>query len=94
MAKAEIRKADDGDLQAQIGGCLDYARRVVGWNLDQLSHALKRDPRQVARWLRGDDRVQMDVVFGVEELRAPFVVALALLARCEVETTIRMRRRA
>jgi hypothetical protein len=92
MAKADLRIPESCDLQAEIGQCLDYARRVVGWTLEQLAATLKRDPRQIARWIRGEERTQVDVVFGCEDLRQPFVVALALLARCEVETTVRMRK--
>jgi hypothetical protein len=94
MAKADLRLSEKVDFQAEIGGCLDYARRFVGWTLDQLAAELKRDPRQVARWIRGEERTQVDVVFTCEPLRQPFVVALAVLASCDVETTVRIRRRA
>lgn len=102
--KADLRKTESEpvsvDLSAEIGLCLDYARRFVGWTLDQLAGALpppagsdKRDPRQVQRWIEGKERTQLDVVFAVEPLRAPFVVALAKLApECDVETTVRIRR--
>lgn len=104
QAKADLRKAEsepaDTDLAEEIGLCLDYARRFVGWNLDELANRLppppgseKRDPRQVQRWIEGKERTQLDVVFAVDELRAPFVVALAKLApECEIETTVRIRR--
>ena len=90
-AKAHLRKADVS--AADIGQCLDYARRDVGWTLDQLAGELGRDPRQVRRWIDGTERTQMDVVFGVLSLRPPFVIALASLAGCcELETVIRIRR--
>lgn len=89
MAKADLRKAETVD----IGGCLDHARRVVGWNLDELAHALGKDARQVRRWLDGGERVQMDAVFAVPELRAPFVVSLAERSGMDVITTISVRSR-
>ncbi len=94
MLKADLRKAENVDFLAQIGACLLHARSLLGWTLDRLSVELRRDPRQVSRWERGEERTQVDVVFSVEELRQPFVIALAQLAECEVETTVRIRRRA
>ncbi len=101
MAKADLRKAESDDFMAEIGACLDFARRMVGWTLDELAGELpapagsdKRDPRQVQRWMEGKERTQLDVVFQVASLRGPFVIALAKLADCEVETTVRIRRTA
>jgi ribosome-binding protein aMBF1 (putative translation factor) len=94
MAKADLRKPESVDYQAEIGACLNKARLMNDWTLEQLAAELKRDARQVARWIRGEENVQMDVVFAVPELREPFVIALAKLANCEVETVIRTRRTA
>jgi glutathione S-transferase len=92
MAKANLRKAESADALKDIGECLDDARAELKWTLDRLAAELGRDPRQVRRWIAGDERTQVDVVFAVTELRAPFVVALAKLAQCEVTTTIAVRR--
>lgn len=99
MVGAVLRKPESDDYLAEIGACLDFARRSVGWTLDQLAGELpppprkeKRDPRQVQRWIEGDERCQVDVVFAVECLRGPFVVALARLADCEIETVVRIRK--
>ena len=89
MAQAGLRKAETVD----IGACLDHARRVAGWNLDELAHALGKDARQVRRWIDGRERVQMDAVFAVPELRAPFVIALAERSGLDVVTTISVRSR-
>jgi ribosome-binding protein aMBF1 (putative translation factor) len=91
MAKAEVRKPENDEIQADIGGCLDYARREVGWTLDTLAEELGRDPRQVRRWIANEERTQLDVVFKVRALRQPFVIALARLAACQVEVVIRAR---
>jgi hypothetical protein len=92
MLRASLPKGEGVNFLQEIGACLDYARRDVGWNHDQLAFALKKDSKQVGRWIRGEERTQVDVVFGVEELRQPFVIALAHLAACEIETTVRIRR--
>jgi hypothetical protein len=102
MLKASLRKAESPDLWREIGACVDFARRSQGWTLDELAGQLppptgseKRDPRQVARWIRGEERPLVDVVFAVAALRGPFVIALARLAGCcEEETTLRFRRTA
>ncbi len=91
VAVDDLRKSESRAFWAEIGGCLDAARRDVGWNLDQLADALKRDARQVRRWIAGEEQTQTAVVFSVPLLRKPFVVALAKLAQCEVETTVRIR---
>lgn len=101
MATAVLPKAESEPILEQIGACLDDARRELGWTLDELACKLppppgadKRDPRQVQRWIDGKERCQVDAVFGVCELREPFVIALAKLAECDVETTVTIRRRA
>lgn len=102
MLKADLRKPDSEDLWVEIGGCLEEARRAVGWTLDQLAAALPpakkgavRDPRQVRRWEAGEEQTPLAVIFAVKELRAPFVIALARLAEgFEEETTLRFRRQA
>lgn len=93
-ALADVRKPEIRQIWAGIGACLDEARRVVGWTLEQLAQELGRDPRQVRRWIAGEEQTQVAVVFAVEPLRQPFVVALAKLAQCEVITEIRVRRSA
>jgi ribosome-binding protein aMBF1 (putative translation factor) len=84
MAHADLRKPETRDFQAEIGQCLFRARSWVGWNLEQLAAALKRDPRQVRRWEAGEERTQVDVVMGVLELRQPFALQIARLAGARV----------
>lgn len=95
MLKADLPKREkDRSLLIAIGFCLDEARRAVGWTVDRLARELQRDEKQVARWIRGEERTQVDVVFSVPELKQPFVIALARLAECVVDTVITVRRRA
>lgn len=92
---ADVRKPESEDAMAEIGGCLDFARRAVGWSLKELAAALHRDERQVKRWMDGAETTNLAAVFAVTLLRAPFVIALARLAgECEEETTLRFKRRA
>lgn len=93
MAKAElpdVRNADNADFRALSGRCLDRARLALGWNLNELADALgRRDPRQVARWIAGTDRLHLDAVLAVPALHAQFVIALATIAEdIAVTTTI------
>lgn len=90
MLRADLSKRESADYLEELGRCLDFARRSVGWTVDQLAAELKRDAKQTGRWLRGEERTQVDTVFGVAALRKPFVIALAQLAECEIETTVRI----
>lgn len=96
MAKAALPKREnEPNFLLKIGKCLDYARHDVGWTIDQLARELKRDSKQVARWIRGEERTQVDVVWSVPQLRPGFLVALSFEAEeCEVETVVRVRRAA
>ena len=94
MLKAHLPKGESDDALKEIGECLDFARRDAGWTVDQLARELKRDAKQIARWMRGEERTQIDTVFKVPQLRKPFVIALArLVGECEEETTLRFKRR-
>jgi hypothetical protein len=96
MASAILPKRENVDIRSalrDLGGCLDFARRYVGWTIDQLAGELDRDSKQVARWIRGEERCQVDAVLEVRQLHGPFVIALAQLRSDEVviETTIRIK---
>lgn len=83
----------EDDFRGKVGAAIDRARTLRGWNLDELSHACRRDPRQVAKWISGLERPQFDVLFAVETFRKPLVIALAELAGqgVEIDTVIRLR---
>lgn len=95
MIKADLTKGESEDARREIGECLDYARRIVGWTHDQLAAELKKDKKQVGRWMRGEESTQLHAVFTVPALRQPFVIALARLSECfDEEVTLKPRRRA
>lgn len=89
--RAPLRKPESDDAMAEIGGCLDEAKRAAGLTLKELAAALHRDERQVQRWIDGKENTNIAAVFAVAALRKPFVVALSKLAGCEVETTVRIK---
>lgn len=88
--RANLRKAESEDSLKELGECLGFARRYVGWSLKELAAALNRDERQIARWERGEEKLSIVAVFAVPKMRQPFVVALAKLASCDVDITVRM----
>lgn len=105
-AKADLRIPTMDDFQAQIGACLDAARLACGWTVDELAGHLPppkkggdtRGEKQVRAWIKGEERMQLDAVFAVEELRAPFVIALAKLAAKDdsgvvIRTTVELRQK-
>ena len=83
MARAHLRKPESVDFRSEIGACLQRAASLVGWSLKELAGKLTRDERQISRWLNGQERVQLDVVFDCEELRQPFAYQLARLSGAE-----------
>jgi len=86
MVRADLRKAEGAAVRAQVGRCLARAQHLAGWSLKELADALQRDERQVARWISGAERVQLDAVCAVPRLRAVFLVALAEFAGVDVVT--------
>lgn len=85
-----------GSFRPLVGAVIQRAASLVGWSLKELAGKCDRDPRQVARWIDGSERPHFDVLFGVEELRQPLVVAIAELAggAVEIETVVRVKRSA
>lgn len=94
MAKADLKKVE---WREQVGGAIERALSLAGltqkegWAL--LGH---NDGAQLNRWIKGTERPQFDVLFSVEQLRQPLVLALCELAGAgvEIETTVRIRRSA
>lgn len=93
MARAALRASDWRSL---CGAALSAAIRSVGWSYKEAAAALDMDQAQLSRWIHGTETLQLHRVMAVEDLRAPFVLAQARLdpERCEVITTISMRRTA
>jgi hypothetical protein len=87
MAKADLRKAENDAWREQIGRAIERSRLLRGWSLKELAVAVDRDERQVARWIVGSERPQLDALFAVESLRQPLVVALAEMAGEGIEIT-------
>jgi len=95
MAKASSRNMNP-DYQAAIGTSIARARLLVGWSKKELAAAVDRDEAQISRWEAGKERPQFDALWAVAVFRAPFVIALAELAKdgIEISTEIRIRRSA
>lgn len=81
--------------RAQTGRAFAQAIRYVGWTQKEAAAALGRDQAQIARWVSGGEGVQVAAVFAVDDLRVPFVIALASLSHdIEITTQLAIRRRA
>lgn len=93
MAKA-LNKIET-PWRESVGQAIQRCFSLAGLTQKEAAALLERDQAQVARWISGDERPQVDAIFAVEALRGPLVIALAELAGCvDVETTITVRRRA
>lgn len=95
MAKADLRKAEADEWKANVGRAIQRAYLLCGWTLKEFADKVKRDERQLARWISGEERPQLDTLFAVVALRQALIIALAELAGAgvEVETTVRVIRR-
>lgn len=94
MARGVLRKPESEDALKEFGEALDFARRMEGWTLDQLARELNRDPRQVRRWIAGEERTQYEYVRGFPALWQWFLIALTRgVDNCEAEVTLRFKGR-
>lgn len=97
--RADLRKAEI-DWKPFIGGAIERTRMLLSLSLKEfaglmpLPDGTERDERQIARWISGAERPQLDALFAVDAIRQPLVIALAELANAEIVTQITIRRRA
>jgi transcriptional regulator with XRE-family HTH domain len=87
-----LRKAENWRV---IGRAVERTRALAGTTLKEFADAIDCDERQVAKWIAGQERPQVDAIFAIRELRGLLVLALAELAddAAEVVTEIRIRSR-
>jgi len=93
MAKADLKEVETRDFRAEIGRAIQRALSIAGRSQKGAAGLVGVDVAQVARWIAGTERPQMDRLFAIEELRQPLIVELAELAEnVEVVTEIRFRK--
>lgn len=94
-AKASLKNLDETAWRRSVGGALSAAFKLAGLSQKEVAAETGRDQAQVARWVSGAENAPLGVLFAVEALRGPLVIALAGLADdIDVTTTISVRRRA
>lgn len=96
MAKADLPKGENAPVRSDwrlLGECLDVARHALGWTVDRLARELRRDEKQVSRWMRGEERPQVEIIIEIPALDAEYAIALAARKGCVVETVVRLQRR-
>jgi hypothetical protein len=93
MAKAVLRNPEMTSRQV-IGLALQRAVALARWSHKEAAYHVKVDDSQFGKWCSGAERAQLDKVWDVQELRVPFVIALAELIEMgvEVQTVITLRR--
>ena len=89
MAKAELRKTEkaEHDDWILLGKAVERCIYLTALSLKEFAGVIDRDERQVARWIHGTERTQVDTIFAVPQFRRSFVVALAEQAGEGVEVT-------
>lgn len=94
LRKAENRVNEREEALKRVGSTVERARCLRGWTLNELSGKTRCDERQIARWIKGQERTQFDVLFAIDDplWKNALVIALAELATgVEIDTVIRLR---
>ncbi len=93
MAKADLKILEQ-DWKALMGKAMQRCFALAGVSQKEAAGLMERDPAQVARWLAGTERPQLDAIFSVERFRQPLVQALAEQAgeSVSVQTVVTLRR--
>ena len=94
MTSEALRKPLAEDLKRTIGQAIEHAIVLAKLTKQDVAHRMGyEDQSALSRWISGAETPQFAKLFGVRELRAPLVIALAALAEdaC-VETSITIRR--
>ena len=90
-----VRKAENGSLWAKWGGCIDEVRHTFRLTLQEFAGALEKDERQVARWIAGQERPQIEAVLAKPQFAGVMLIALAQVEQgVSVDTVIHVRRSA
>lgn len=84
MAKADLKNLEIADCRPLIGHAIQRALSLIGWSQKEASGRIGREPAQLARWIAGTERAQLDALWAVCELQKPLVIALA--EQCHDET--------
>ena len=94
MAKADLPKPERRHVL--MAAVMTAVREASKLNLDQFSQRCGKDPRQIDRMEKGEERPQIEAVFAVEAFQPLVLEAMAAVIghRVEVETTIHIRRSA
>jgi hypothetical protein len=89
MAKADLKNLE-ARWKQQVGRAVARAFALAGMNHKDAAVLVDRDQAQIARWIKGSERPQLDTLFAVETLRQPLVQALGEMAGVKVEITLRL----
>lgn len=88
--KADLRKAESW---RELGRAIERVRVMKGLLLKEFAAALDVDERQVARWIKGEERPQIETVYAHRPFRSAIVIALAeQVDGLTIETVVRMAR--
>lgn len=91
MAKAQLKKLEPA-LKQEVGLCIDRAISLAGKTQKECWVAMgHNDGAQLNRWIAGTERPQFDVLFAIDWLQKPLVIALAKLVKLGVEVVTEIR---
>jgi predicted XRE-type DNA-binding protein len=88
-AKANLKNLDV--WKVMVGTAVQRCFSLAGLTQKEAAALVNVDQAQVARWIAGKERPQLDALFAAEALRQPLVQALAELAEAEIVVTVRLK---
>lgn len=82
MAKASLTPSEQ---RQQFGRAIARCFALAGLSQKEVAGLIDRDHAQIARWVSGAERPQIDTLFAVAQFRRPLIIALAELAGTDVD---------
>ena len=90
-----VRKAEMAQVWSKWGTAIEYVQCEFRLTLKEFAAELKKDERQVQRWIEAKERPQIETVMAVPRFEPVMLIALAQRTDgVQVDTVIHVRRTA
>jgi hypothetical protein len=94
-AKPHLPKAEKNAVWVKHGAAMKEVQHTLQMTLEELAYALKKDVRQVGRWMEGTERPQIELMLANERFEGAMVIAIARRTTgVDVDTVVHIRRSA
>jgi hypothetical protein len=84
MAKADLKNLE----REELGRVIERTFELAGLSQKEAAALLERDQAQIARWIAGTERPQLESIYATPTLRARLLLAMAEQAGVAVRMVI------